>query len=155
MQVYVVWNVRIYSKCASVCCAIWIALSVEGVYCRTELFWKQLLNEVKVKIILISSSRWWCFHTATSAIDHWLLKPSDSSCNTYLLWAYAELQAVTSWDLLLRYSINICNRKCKVCCHSKFQVNARYDYSSWSHKYIAIDDGLHLTWPDPTQNHIP
>ena len=62
------WNARIYSKRASVCCAKWIALSVEGVYCMTEFFWKQLLDEVRVKIILISSSRWWRFVTATSAI---------------------------------------------------------------------------------------
>ena len=67
IQAYVVWNARIYSKRASVCCANWIALSVEGVYCMTELFWKQLLKEVRVKIILISSSHWWCFITATSA----------------------------------------------------------------------------------------
>ena len=53
---------------AYTCCANWIAWSVKGVYCMTELFWKQLLNEVRVKIILISSSRWWRFLTATSAI---------------------------------------------------------------------------------------
>ena len=69
MQAYVVWNARIYSKRTSVCCAIWIALSVKGIYCTTELFWKQLMNEVGVKIILILSSRWWRFVTAASAID--------------------------------------------------------------------------------------
>ena len=36
MQAYVVWNARIYSKHANVCCAIWIALSVEGVCCMTD-----------------------------------------------------------------------------------------------------------------------
>ena len=59
MQAYAVYS----NKRTSVCCANWIALSVEGVYCMTELFffWKQLMNEVRVKIILISSSRWWRF----------------------------------------------------------------------------------------------
>ena len=69
---YVMWNVRIYSKLASVCFANWIALSmlsVDGVYCMTDLFWKQLLKKVLVKIILISSGRWWRFVTATSAIE--------------------------------------------------------------------------------------
>ena len=69
IQAYVVWNSPIYCKRASICCANWIALIVEGVYCMTELFWKLLLNEVCVKIILISSSRWWRFLTATSAIE--------------------------------------------------------------------------------------
>ena len=71
LPVRVVWNAHIYSK-HSVNCANWIALSVEAVYCMTELFWKQLLNEVGVKIILILSSRWWHLITATSAIE---LKP--------------------------------------------------------------------------------
>ena len=56
IKVYVVWNAHIYSKCASVCCANWIASSVEGIYCMTELFWKQLLNDVWINIILISPS---------------------------------------------------------------------------------------------------
>ena len=59
----------IYIKRASVCCANWIALSIEGIYCMTEFFWKQLLNEVRVKIILISPCHWWHFVTATSAIQ--------------------------------------------------------------------------------------
>ena len=36
-----------------------------------RLFWKQFLDEVRVKIILISSSRFWRFVTATSAISLW------------------------------------------------------------------------------------
>ena len=37
-------------------------------YCMA-IFWKQLLDEVRVKRILISSSCWWRFLTATSAIQ--------------------------------------------------------------------------------------
>ena len=48
IQAYVVWNTPIYSKRASVCHANWIVLSVEGIYCMTVLFWKQLLNEVRI-----------------------------------------------------------------------------------------------------------
>ena len=67
IQAYVVWNARIYCKHTSVCCANLIALSVEGIYCMTELFFfKQLLNEVRV--ILRSSSRWWRFVRATSVV---------------------------------------------------------------------------------------
>ena len=62
------WNVRIHRKCASVCCAEWIVLSVESVYIAWHLFWEQLLDEVRVKLILISPRRWWRFVTATSAI---------------------------------------------------------------------------------------
>ena len=40
LQAYVIWNARIYCKPASVCCANWIALSVEGIYCMTDLFLK-------------------------------------------------------------------------------------------------------------------
>ena len=63
------WNAQIYSKHASVCCVNWIVLSVAGIYYKTEFFWKQVLDEVRVKIIVISPSRGWRFHTATSAID--------------------------------------------------------------------------------------
>ena len=60
--VFSVSNTRIYNKCmlckmsafkastqAYAVWSAWIALSVEGIYCITELFWKQLLDEVQVK----------------------------------------------------------------------------------------------------------
>ena len=67
IQAYDVWNPCIYCKYASVCFANWIALSVKRIYCMPELYWKQLWNEVRVKIILILSSCWWRFVTATCA----------------------------------------------------------------------------------------
>ena len=52
------------AKRLDVRCANWIALSVDGIYCMTELFLKTTFEW----IVLISSSRWWHFVTATSAI---------------------------------------------------------------------------------------
>ena len=63
-----VWNAHIYNICSSTCCANWIALSIKGVHCMTGIYWKQLLDEVRVKIILISTSHWWRFVAATFAI---------------------------------------------------------------------------------------
>ena len=66
-------EMRAFTANTHVCCANWIVLTVEGIYpslCCMTVFWKQNLNEMWVKIILISSSCWWYFVTATSAIVH-------------------------------------------------------------------------------------
>ena len=65
-------NALIYSKRTSACCANWIVSSVTGIYCMPEFLENNspdFLDEVGVKIIQISSSRWWRFIIATSAIE--------------------------------------------------------------------------------------
>ena len=74
------------TKRASLCCANWIVLSFKSVYCITDFFFlKQLLDEVRVKS-LISSIRWWCFLTATSAFQ-WSRVPILMNISNYRIIA--------------------------------------------------------------------
>ena len=102
LQAYVVWNVHIYSKRTSVCCVNWIALKFKGVYWMTELFWKQLLNEAQVKIIVISSSCWLRFIAATCSIGielksfYWVANWIKIKSKSFWLWKYWSL---LNWNL--------------------------------------------------------
>ena len=46
---------HIFIANASVCSVNWIALRVKGIYWMAELFWKQLMDDVRVKIIMVSA----------------------------------------------------------------------------------------------------
>ena len=86
------WNAPICSKRASICRANRIVLSVEGVHGMTRAFLKQLKDEVRVKIILIFSSHWWCFATAASATCH---------CQFYLVYNSNNAhRAKNMWPML-------------------------------------------------------
>ena len=73
-----------------------IALSVDGVYCMTELFCKQLSNEVLVKIIPILSSRWWRFVTATSPIARHMALAGTLIC-IHLFDSFMRLWLFLGW----------------------------------------------------------
>ena len=59
LQAYTVWSVRIYSKRTSACCAKWNGLRyVSRAYIAWQSFFENNLDEVRVKINLISYSRY-------------------------------------------------------------------------------------------------
>ena len=61
---------HLFEQVAIVCCANWIASSINFAWQNfLENNFADFLDEVLVKIIQISSSRWWCFITALSEID--------------------------------------------------------------------------------------
>ena len=115
LQAYVVWNARIYSKHASICCAYWIELRVEGVYCTAELFWKQLFEWSAGRNIPD-------FVTATSAIMHrgWknnllqtphghILLSSDFSFHSMYTYEYKSKALVTThFSFILKWNYCIC-----------------------------------------------